>query len=106
MGDRAWWERGTQDSLIWTQIHSMNANTYRAKIKCVRFLYRYSTYNTGQGHSVTHVAENSYTQTSKCSQQKSTNKSYKQCVCIYTRMHQHQTWPNTGHNMERVPQSF
>lgn len=47
MGDRAWWERGTQDSLIWTQIHSINANTYRAKIKCVRFLYRYSTYNTG-----------------------------------------------------------
>lgn len=58
------------------------------------------------GHSVGHVAENSYTQTSKCSQQKFTNKSYKQCVCIYTRMHQHQTWPNTGHNMERVPQSF
>lgn len=47
MGDRAWWGRGTSDSLIWTQIHSMNANTYRAKIKCVRFLYRYSTYNTG-----------------------------------------------------------
>lgn len=36
------------------------------------------------GHSVRHVAENSYTQTSKCSQQKSTNKSYNQCVYIYT----------------------
>lgn len=65
----------------------MNANTYRAKIKCVRFLYHYRLqylYHRTQG-TVRHVAENSYTQTSKCSQQKFTNQLYKQCVCIYTK---------------------
>lgn len=82
MGDRAWWERGTQDSLIWTQIHSMNANTYRAKIKCVRFLYRYSTYNTGH-RALSHTCSRKFLHTNFKVFTTEVHKQVIQTMCLY-----------------------
>lgn len=63
------------EMLIHTEPKSSVYDSYTATVLITK--------NTG--HSVRHVAENSYTQTSKCSQQKFTNQLYKQCVCIYTK---------------------